>query len=98
MGILADISTAQRAGNRACDARRSSLTTLGGTRQSPHRQALEGLLGCCMVGSSVRQASQGQRRRPLRRLTRQSLLALHRERFAPSELTAVVVGDVEPDG
>ena len=30
------------------------------------------------------------------RLTREQLLRLHRERFAPSELTAVVVGDVEP--
>jgi zinc protease len=29
-------------------------------------------------------------------LTREQLLRLHRERFAPSELTAVVVGDVEP--
>ena len=30
------------------------------------------------------------------RLTRAQLLALHAERFAPSELTAVIVGDVEP--
>ena len=29
-------------------------------------------------------------------LTREQLLRLHAERFAPSELTAVVVGDVEP--
>ena len=30
------------------------------------------------------------------RLTREPLLRLHAERFAPSELTAVIVGDVEP--
>ena len=30
------------------------------------------------------------------RLTRDQLLRLHAERFAPSELTAVVVGDVDP--
>jgi zinc protease len=30
------------------------------------------------------------------RLTRDQMLALHAERFAPSELTAVIVGDVEP--
>jgi zinc protease len=30
------------------------------------------------------------------RLSREHLLDLHRERFAPSELTAIVVGDVEP--
>ncbi len=30
------------------------------------------------------------------RLTREQLLRLHAERFAPSELTAVIVGDVEP--
>jgi zinc protease len=29
-------------------------------------------------------------------LTREQLLRLHRERFAPSELTAIVVGDVDP--
>ena len=29
-------------------------------------------------------------------LTRERMLQLHRERFAPSELTAVIVGDVEP--
>ena len=30
------------------------------------------------------------------RLTREHMLRLHAERFAPSELTAVIVGDVEP--
>ena len=30
------------------------------------------------------------------RMTREQLLRLHHERFAPSELTAVIVGDVEP--
>ena len=34
--------------------------------------------------------------RSSKRLTRERLAALHRARFAPSELTAVVVGDVEP--
>jgi zinc protease len=96
MGILGDILTEPGVPEAELATRKSEvITTLGQDADNPYIRALEGLLALLYgAGHPYGRHPKGSVE-TVERLTREALLALHRERFAPSELTAVVVGDVE---
>ena len=58
-------------------------------------RAVDGLDGAAVSADGHPYGRAGSKARAVERLTREQLVRLHAERFAPGELTAVVVGDVE---
>jgi zinc protease len=97
MGILGDILTEPSVPETELATRRIEvLTTLGQDADNPYIVALEGLLGLLYGPDHPYGRHPKGSVETIERLTRHDLLALHRDRFAPSELTAVVVGDVAP--
>jgi zinc protease len=97
MSILADILTEPSVPEMELATRKTEvITTLGQDADNPYIRALEGLLALLYGPEHPYGRHPKGSVETVERLTRTGLLELHRERFAPSELTAVVVGDVEP--
>ena len=71
------------------------ITAIRQDDDNPAVRAMETLMARLYPGHPYGQRSKGTPE-VVERLTRDGLLALHRERFAPGQLSAVVVGDVAP--
>jgi zinc protease len=72
------------------------ITSIRQDDDNPAIRATEGLMGMLYPdGHPYGRRTKGSIE-VVERLTREQLLRLHAERFAPSELTAVIVGDVDP--
>jgi zinc protease len=96
--VLAEILMAPSVPDAELRIRRQDVVTaLRQDEDNPYVRALEALLGLLYgqdhpYGRPVKGSVSG-----VERVTRDDLLALHAERFTPGALTAVLVGDVDPD-
>jgi zinc protease len=96
MAILADILTEPSVPEAEIPTRKNEvITTIGQDADNPYVRALEGLLTLLYGPDHPYGRPAKGTVESVDRLTRRDLLGLQHERFAPSELTAVIVGDVE---
>jgi zinc protease len=96
MGILSDILTEPTVPEQELATRKVEvITTLGQDADNPYIRALEGLLALLYGSDHPYGRHPKGNVDSVESLTRNRLLELHRQRFAPSALTAVIVGDVE---
>jgi zinc protease len=96
LALLADILTAPSIRHDELEIRKGEvITSIRQDDDSPAVRASEALMECLYPNGHP----YGRRTKGsiaiVESLTRGQLLALHAERFAPGELTAVIVGDVE---
>jgi zinc protease len=73
------------------------VTAIAQDEDSPYVKALERLLALLYGADHPYGRPAKGTPASIEALTRERMLALHHERFAPSELSAVIVGDVESD-
>jgi zinc protease len=96
MSILGDILTEPSVPEAELPTRKNEVvTTIGQDADNPYVRALEGLLALLYGPDHPYGRPSKGTVESVDRLTRSDLLGLHHERFAPGELTAVIVGDVD---
>ena len=97
LALLADIVMSPSLPEAEIATRKGEvITSIRQDDDNPAIRATEALMGLLYPGGHPYGRPTKGSIDVVERLTRRQLLRLHAERFAPSELTAVIVGDVDP--
>src|SRR5215211_7061476 len=96
LGLVADIFTAPSVPDGELATRKGEvITAIRQDQDNPAMRAVESLMAVLYGADHPYGRPQKGTIETVESLTAEGLRELHRDRFAPSELTAVVVGDVE---